>query len=219
MIAREIISTHFTPVLIGEEGETALRLMSDQWVKHIPVIDQGKLVGVLAKEALSNADLQEKIDSHVMNIVGKYVNAEDHFLEVLKHMTDHKLTAIPVVMENMNYIGTITQEEMMLQLANTDSMSQQGSLLVLEMKKQDYSLADIAHIVENEGSAILNVFITPSLEKEKIEVSIKINTQYLSSILASFERHDYIIKASYEENDYTETLRDRYEGLMSYLNI
>lgn len=219
MLAKEIISKQFIPVLIGEEGLSALKLMNEQWVKNIPVVDEGKLVGVLAMEALYNVNLEEKIDSQIHVLAGNYVNAEDHFLEVIKHMVEHNLSSIPVVLKNMNYIGTITQESIMQQLGKTESMSEHGCILVLEMKRQDYSLSDIAHIVENEGATILNLFITSSPEQGRIEVSIKVNTSFLSSILASFERHNYLIKASYEENEYTDTLKERYDSLMSYLSI
>jgi predicted transcriptional regulator len=219
MTAREIISRQFIPVLAGEDGNTALRLMNEQWVKHIPVVEDGKLLGLLTRQDFIEFDLNEKINQNVLMSKGSYVNADDHLLEVIKHMVELKLTAIPVVLKNMDYLGTITQEEIIQQLGNTDSMSEQGGILILELKKQDYSLADIAHIVENEGAIILNLFITTTQEDGRIEVSIKVNTTFLSSILASFERHNYLVKASYEENEYTDTLKERYEGLMSYLSI
>lgn len=219
MTAREIISKQFIPVLAGEDGNTALRLMNEQWVKHLPVIEEGKLLGLLTRDELIKNDPNEKIDQQVIMETGCFINADEHLLEVIKHMVEHKITAIPVVLKNMNYIGTITHEDIMEQLGNTESMSEQGGILVLDLKKQDYSLADIAHIVENEGSTILNLFITSTEDEGRIEVSIKVNTTFLSSILASFERHNYLVKASYEENEYTDTLKERYEGLMSYLSI
>ncbi|HMG16732.1 MAG TPA: CBS domain-containing protein [Saprospiraceae bacterium] len=219
MIAREIISNQFIPVLEGVEVNSALKLMNKQWVKDIPVIDEGKLVGILTKDDLMKLDPKEKIDIQALNITGKYVNAEDHLLEVIKHMVEHKLTAIPVVLKNMNYIGTITQDDIMQQLGNTESMAEPGGIIVLDLKKQDYSLADIAHIVENEGATILNLFITATQELGRIEVSIKLNTTFLASLMASFDRHNYIVKAYYEENEYSDTLKERYDGLMSYLSI
>ncbi len=219
MIAKEIISNQFIPALVGEDINTIIRLMEDQWVKHIPIIEEGKVIAVVAKEELINLDPHSKVNLQSLNLTGKYVNAEHHFLEVIKHMVEYKLTSIPVVLKNMNYLGTITTEELMQHLGNTESISEPGGILVLDLKKQDYSLADIAHIVESEGSTILNLFISASDEIGRIEVSIKISTLFLSSILASFERHNYIVKSSFEENEYTDTLKERYEGLMSYLSI
>jgi acetoin utilization protein AcuB len=38
-------------------------------------------------------------------------------------------------------------------------------------------------------------------------------------ILKTFSRYDYIIRASYTEDTYTEDLKERYDSLMNYLNI
>jgi len=38
-------------------------------------------------------------------------------------------------------------------------------------------------------------------------------------IIASLERFDYHIQGAFTENDYEDVLKDRYDSLMSYLNV
>ena len=97
MTAREIISKQFIPVLAGEDSNTALRLMNEQWVKHLPVVEDGKLIGLLRREDLIILDPKENIDQHVIMDPGSYINEDDHLLRVIKHMVELKLTPIPVV--------------------------------------------------------------------------------------------------------------------------
>jgi hypothetical protein len=41
----------------------------------------------------------------------------------------------------------------------------------------------------------------------------------ISAVLQTFSRYEYVVKASFSEGDYDELLRDRFDSLMSYLNI
>ena len=80
-------------------------------------------------------------------------------------------------------------------------------------------MAEIARIVENEGFSIIGTLITTSDNPEYIDVALKINTANITGIIASFERYQYTIKATFEENDYTDKIKDRFDSLMSYLNV
>ena len=68
---------------------------------------------------------------------------------------------------------------------------------------------------------ILSVFIIgPTDEDNRLKVILKIDHDDISKIIASFERYEYEINASYtERNDYDDLLKDRYDSLMRYLNI
>ena len=56
-------------------------------------------------------------------------------------------------------------------------------------------------------------------DSSQIEVTLKVNNPQIHSILASFERFEYIIKASFNEVEYIDALKERYESLMNYLNV
>ena len=219
MIAKDIISKNVTPIKIGDAAQKALQLMSEQMTKHLPVLQKGKLVGVISEDTILGNDLEEKVDGLPMNFAGKYVNYHDHLFEILKHMTEHNMSIMPVVKDDMVYFGTITQQEIIKNFAKAESITEQGNIVVLEVLKRDYSLAEIARIVENEGFSIIGTLITTSDNPEYIDVALKINTANITGIIASFERYQYTIKATFEENDYTNKIKDRFDSLMSYLNV
>jgi hypothetical protein len=74
--------------------------------------------------------------------------------------------------------------------------------------------------VESNDAKVINVFITSYPDSTKLEVAIKINTTEIDSILQTFARYNYTIKASYSERqEFFEDMGDRYDGLMNYLNI
>ncbi len=219
MIAKDIISKNVTPIKIGDAAQKALQLMSEQMVKHLPVLEKGKLVGVLSEETLLNCDAGEKIAALPMNFAGKYVYCKDHIFEILKHMAEHNMSVMPVVKDDMMYFGIVTQDGIIKNFAQAESITEPGSIIVLETTKRNYSLAEISRIVENEGFSVIGLLITNSDNVELIDVAIKINTTNISAILAAFERYQYTIKVTYEENDYTDRIKDRFDSLMSYLNV
>jgi len=100
------------------------------------------------------------------------------------------------------------------------TMNMPGGIIVLELNIHDYSLAHIARIVEDNDAKILSSFVTTIADSMKMEVTLKINRVDVTSVIQSFLRYDYTIKASYQSNDRNEdVLRNNYEQLMMYLNV
>jgi hypothetical protein len=53
-----------------------------------------------------------------------------------------------------------------------------------------------------------------------MDVIIKLNKKNISGIISAFERFEYKIKASYSSENYSfDTLKERYDALMHYLNV
>ena len=134
-------------------------------------------------------------------------------------MAEYQLTVIPVVDVDDVYIGMITQEDLLNYFANTGAFTEPGSIIVLEMHRRDYTLAEISRIVEGENAAILSSFISSDLAGDMINVTVKINKQSLGGLLATFDRFGYVVKASFNETEYMDNLRERYDALMSYLSV
>jgi glycine cleavage system regulatory protein len=95
-----------------------------------------------------------------------------------------------------------------------------GGVIVLELNVHDYSLAHIARIVEDNDAKILSSHVSSVSDSMKLEVTLKINREDVTSIILSLMRYDYTIKASYRSSNRNEdVLRNHYEQLMMYLNV
>ncbi len=219
MIANNLLSHNMVPLKTSDTGEEALSVMNDYYIKHLPIVNNEQLLGMISEDDILEHDVQEPVGSYQLSMSRPYVYDSDHIYEVLRVMSDYKLTVIPVIDAEGNYQGLITQEELLRFFAGIGSFTEPGSIIVLEMSKRDYSLSEIARIVESENAAILSSYITSNMDSTQIDVSIKINKQDIQSIMATFHRYNYTIKASFQEADYFESLKERYDSLMSYLNI
>jgi len=220
MTAHSLIALDIPSLSVEQTGREAFHLLSDFHVKHLPVVDDGKLVGLLSEEDIFNHKLSDPIGSFDLSHLRRFAVREDeHVFEVMRVMGDHRLTVIPVVDEEGNYLGLISQNDLLRYFANTASFVESGAVLVLEMPRRDYSLATITRIVEEEDVKVLNAFVTSSPDPENVEVTLKLDRHDLSRVIASLERHGYEVKEMFGELEYADEMQERYDSLMNYLNM
>ena len=72
---------------------------------------------------------------------------------------------------------------------------------------------------ETNNAKILSSYITSNEESTNTEVTLKINTSNLSSIIRTFERYDYQVKAAFQDKDAEEDLRNRFDALMNFMKF
>jgi CBS domain-containing protein len=220
MKASEIISEVIPPLVHTDSGEKALLWMDEFQVNHLPVLKNGNFVGVLSEsELLDQADLEPSLDELFQHLPRPFVFADAHLFDILKHFSLFKLTALPVLDRQEQYVGVISSQDLLQLLAQSTGVKEIGSVLVLEMDANNYALSQIAQIVESNQAKILNLFVNSEPDSTKIQVSLKINQQNLSAIIRTFERYDYNVLASYQAEDQHNELQERYDELMLYLNM
>ena len=214
-----MINPDIPTLLPSEDPENALSLMDQYRVAHLPVVENGKFIGMASETAmLAAGSMVSHPTLQYGNLIDGRVEPQEHILEVLKSASELHLTAIPVVNEGGTYLGCITLEDLVEKLSQMQGADRPGGIIVLEMHEQDYSLQQIARIVEENNSKILSTSVSPG-DGGRIEVNLKLSNPDLNAILQSFSRFNYHIKGSYQEPVYTEDLKKRYDELMRYLNI
>jgi hypothetical protein len=104
-------------------------------------------------------------------------------------------------------------------LTKMASIREPGGIMVLEVNNVDYSLAQIAQIVEGNDAKILSTYVSGIPGTTRVEVTLKINREDLSRIAQTFERYNYQINATFHQSAYEEDLRGRYDEFMNYIRI
>ena len=219
MIARELISQLIHPLRTSDTGEQALTYMQVYHLKHMPIVNQIQLLGTISEEDITTSPLDEAIGSFSLGLNKAFVRDTDHLFEVMSVMADHKLSAIPVVDSKGNFVGLITLEELIQYYARSFSFSEPGGIIVIEIAKSDYSLSEISRVIESENATVLSSFLTHDEETRKMYVTIKTNQTDIQHLQATLERFGYVIKATFSEEGYFESLQDHYEAFLHYLNV
>jgi acetoin utilization protein AcuB len=219
MIAKNLIRTTLTPLKPSDTGIFALRQMSDNHVRHLPVVDGLLFIGLLAEDDILHSNPELNVELYRYAMARPFAYESDHLYEIMHKMGQFRLTVIPVVDEMENYLGSITLEDLLPTFTDAAYLNENGSIIVLEAAPHDYSLAEIARIVEAENAQILSYFITTPTENTEVEITLKLNRTEVGSIIAALQRFDYHIKGSYASSDYEEDLQERYDAFLSYLNV
>jgi signal-transduction protein with cAMP-binding, CBS, and nucleotidyltransferase domain len=220
MYARELISEDIPPLKTSDTGERALAWMDEFRVSHLPIVNNVDFLGLISEsDILDFNSASEPIGGHTLNLSRPYVFDYQHTYDVLKVMSSLKLSVIPVLNEQEQYLGLIHLSTLLQHFAEMASMKESGGLLVLELNIHDYSLSEIARIVESNDAKILSLYISSHIDSNKLELTIKINRTDLSPIIQTFNRYNYTIKASFHQSEYVDDLKDRFDSFMSFLNI
>ena len=221
MVAKQIITDAVTPLKLTDTGSDALMFMDEMKVSHLPVVDGSEYVGLVSETDIYNMkDPDASLGDQKLPHLSISVNEYQHFFNVIGVMAVNKLTLVPVVDEKVHYIGSIMINNLVKYFSLTGAISSMGSIIVLELNQNDYVLSQISQIVESHDQKILSLYVTSQKDSTKIEVTMKVNSMDIQPLIQTFNRYNYIIKATYSESEEMfEDLRDRYDGLMNYLNI
>jgi acetoin utilization protein AcuB len=190
-------------------------------VSHLPIVNNQDFLGLISDADIYDMNKpDEPIGNHELTLFKPYVGDEQHIFEVIGLASRLKLSVVPVLDSNNHFKGVITTTDLVRHIAGISSMDQPGGILVLELTERDYSLTQIAQIVEGNNIKILSMYITSPAESTKLEVTLKVNTLDLVSVIKTFERYNYEVKTWVTSNDSMDRFySERFDLLMKYLNI
>jgi len=220
MIAPDLISDAITPLHLEDSGELALITMQEFNVSQLPVLDGRKYIGLVTLDEIINLKhLSHSIKSFQLPVRKPFVRDTAHIFDVMKAALDFNVRVVPVVNDDFDYIGLISAESCLRGFAVLNSVKDAGAIIELEIEQTNYQLSEIARIAEDNDAKILCFYTNIRQQDGIVEITLKLNTTDVSTLVASFERFDYKVKAIHNDAEYTEELKDRYDGLMRYLNV
>ncbi|MCE2770767.1 MAG: CBS domain-containing protein [Saprospiraceae bacterium] len=218
MMASAFIDPSIVPLKISDSVAVAIDFFKEFSVRQLPVVQDNICIGILSLDEIE----EELADIPVLDFINlsySFASTYDHIYEVMRAISEQSVTLFPIIDENNNYLGCITLASLFKNYVNCAAFSQPGSIVVLEMDKKNYSLAEIARIVESENKVILSSLLSSNAESDRLEITLKLNSAQIQNLLSTFERFGYNIKATFDEEDVKDTLKNRYESLMTYLNV
>ena len=191
MIAKTLIHSIITPLHPSDTGKFALQQMQDYHVQHLPIVIEGELLGLISDDTILHYDTARILESYPLPNPRFCVYENKHLYEILPLVVDYQLSTIPVLDNEEQYVGVITQIDLLRAFTTTTALSENGTVLVLETNRYNYSLAALARIIEGEGATILSSYVTSSLESTQLEITLKVNTPNITRIIHTLERFNY----------------------------
>jgi acetoin utilization protein AcuB len=221
MLAKDLISELIPSLKTSDPGQTALNWMEIFKISHLPIVNNQEFLGLISDTDIYDMNQpEEPIGNHALTLYKPFVTTEQHIFEVIGLAARLKLSVVPVLDSKNYYKGVITTSDLIRHIAGISSMDQPGGIIVLEVIERDYSMSQIAQIVESNNIRILSLYITSSPGSTMLEITLKVNSTDLVSVIKTFERYNYEIKTWVTDNDSMDRFyTERFDLLMKYLDI
>ena len=220
MLAHELITDEVPPLKLTDTGKKVLDWMEDFRVSHLPVVNKREFLGLVSyTDIVDNNKPKETLDHFRLSMIKAYVREDYHIFDVLKAISTYNVSAVAVLDAENNYMGVITADSIIKKIAQMPFVNEPGGIIILEMLVKDYSLSQIAQIVEGNDAKVLNMHVSAMPDANKMEVTLKVNKDELSGLLQTFQRYNYTVKATFHQNQFNEDVKKRFDEFMHYLKI
>lgn len=220
MIAEELITRTIAPLKISDSIQKAEHRMAEFRVRHLPIVKKHQFIGLVSEEDIAmSTNTNASLETLNLSLINPFVYEDQHVYEVIRTFYEQKLSVLPVLNYDKDYLGLISQQTLTETFAKMFSVSELGAVIVLEVSNRDNSMSHIAQIVESNNVQILSSFIEAVPDSTKLEITLKLNKIEISTVIAAFLRYDYVVKATYNFLDRDNGAKDRYDSLMNYLSF
>lgn len=221
MIAKELINHMIPPLKPNDEVTKAISWMEELRVSELPVVEDGKFLGILNEDLILDDNSQEEL-VHNLVLTGNnsFLKEQSHYYEILKLSNDESVSLVAVLDDDDNYLGVVSIRDVVEAFAQTSSIKSPGAIFILSMNVTDYSLTEISRLVESNDAKILSSHTAVDADDTSIvRLTLKINTEDASRVLATLERFGYTVETQFSKQVLEDNDKDRYDILMKYLQI
>ncbi|MEX0882359.1 MAG: CBS domain-containing protein [Cyclobacteriaceae bacterium] len=221
MQAYEFINNLIPPLKFSDRVKMALSWMEEIRTNVLPVVEKGTFKGFITDDMIYEINNSDLTIGEIELMAGSsVVQRGKHIYEVLRVSSENQISMVAVLDREMKYLGVVTVEDAITAFTDTISIQSQGGVMILSMFMTDYSLYDIARIVESENAKILSSLISNDpLDDSKIKVTLKIDKTELRHIKATLERFGYKVLDHYQEEGGISSEQDRLGNLLRFLDI
>ncbi|MCB2191625.1 MAG: CBS domain-containing protein [Deltaproteobacteria bacterium] len=138
----------------------ALELMQAHGVRHLPVVEDGTLVGLVTDIDLRTAYfaslLEELKVRDVMSHDPMVVDSGDTVFQAARLIHQHKLTGLPVV-ENGRLVGIITLADILGVFVALMGLLEDSTRLDVALKPGPEALEEVYSIIRKQGGEVISV--------------------------------------------------------------
>ena len=185
---------------------------------HFPVIEENVYIGCITLDDIETFEKDKKVSDYKYTLEGFFARNSMIWLDVLEVFAKNHTNIVPVLDESNSYLGYYELEDIIKFFHETPFLKEPGGIIVVEKPVLDYSMSQIAQIVESNNGKLLGLFISES-DVEKVQVTIKISLGAMNDIIQTFRRYNYDILSEHHEDLYINNFKERSDYLDNYLNI
>ena len=190
----------------------ALTLCRERRIRHIPIVEEGRLVGIVsdrdlrdASPALGDAErasaLQETRIGDVMTREVITADPQDSIENAAQEMYEHKIQSLPVIAEEPvvdeasaveeELLGIITSSDVMRALIMLVGLPEPGCRIEVRVPNREGILAEVAGKIQDFEVDIVSVLSDPDRRSGKRSMVFQLVTVDPSSVIQGLKMAGY----------------------------
>ncbi|RZJ57547.1 MAG: CBS domain-containing protein [Flavobacterium sp.] len=214
----EFINNDVKPLRSTDSIGDVQDLFAEYPFSHFPVLEEGVYIGSAGAEDIELMDIDMTLNDMRYNLERFFVRDSAIWLDVLEVFAKNETNLLPVLSDDNKYLGYYEVTDLIKVFHETPFLKEAGGIIVVQKAIVDYSMSEVAQIVESNNGRLLGLFVSQA-SMDTLQITVKISLGGLSEILQTFRRYNYEIISEHQEDAYLNTLKDRSDYLDKYLNI
>ncbi|RZJ59712.1 MAG: CBS domain-containing protein [Flavobacterium sp.] len=214
----EFINNDVKPLRSTDSIGDVQDLFAEYPFSHFPVLEEGVYIGSAGAEDIELMDIDMTLNDMRYNLERFFVRDSAIWLDVLEVFAKNETNLLPVLSDDNKYLGYYEVTDLIKVFHETPFLKEAGGIIVVQKAIVDYSMSEVAQIVESNNGRLLGLFVSQAA-MDTLQITVKISLGGLSEILQTFRRYNYEIISEHQEDAYLNTLKDRSDYLDKYLNI
>ena len=214
----DYISNEINALSVTDKIGNAQDIFLEYSFSHFPVLEDGVYIGCINAEDAELLEDNKTINDFRYNFERFFVRNTLNWLDVMEVFAKNEANLIPVLDATNKYVGYYEIDDIIKIFNDTPFLKEDGGVLVVEKGIRDYSMGEIAQIIESNNAKLLGAFISYS-DINKVQITVKMSLGGMNEIIQTFRRYNYEIISEHQEDAYLNNLRDRSDYLDKYLNI
>lgn len=207
MLVRDIMQAHPVSATLETRLPHLLRLLQRRGFRHVPVLDAGKLVGIVSdrdiKQAMiSAASMTEgrererlldeltagQIMARAVVTIGPMFGVE----EAARLMATRKISALPVTEED-RLVGIVTETDVLQLFVRAMGVLEPSSRLDVIVPDQASGVSEVVRVAEETGGRVSSV-MTLAMPTGEREVVLRLATINPGPAVKALEARGYVVR-------------------------
>jgi predicted transcriptional regulator len=214
----EYLCRDYKAFQIGDTIADVQEFFAETHYSHFPVLEEKIYLGSISADDAETLDTDKSIADFRYTLEGFYARTGMVWLDLLEVFARNHANIVPVLDEDNTYTGYYEITDIIKFFNETPFLKEQGGIFIVEKSMKDFSMGQIAQIVESNNGKMLGSFVS-AIHGDMVQVTVKIALGSINEIIQTFRRYEYTIISEHQEDNYLNNLKERSEYLDKYLNI
>ena len=181
MLVKDWMTTNV--ITIDPEGTLpdAMQLMNEHHIRMLPVLENGKLVGILSDRDAKKAWASDAttLDKHELTYLLEQVKVKEvmtkkaisvpfdfTLAETAEVLAENHISGVPVTGHDGKLAGVITKDDLFREMVTLSGLKERGILFAVEVEDKPGTIRNVTDVIRKFGGRMASILISYDHAKE-----------------------------------------------------